>query len=585
MRDLVIIRHTIKTMRARFVLRIRIITFIAVVIAMFLVTRLYFVQIVHGDHYRAQALEQYVGGSSEMPERGEILFTKKDGTTPKAATMQGGWRIAINPKLLQDADTTYATLSEIVDIDRQRFFTGAARTDVTNRDVAFRLTDNEAAAVRNLEIIGVQTVREEWRMYPAGPLAAHALGFVSFRGDTKAGMYGLERYWEDTLRKDGGGLYVNPFAQIFTNISAAITSDSIGQKGTIITSLEPDVQRQLEVELEEIMAAHSPRLAGGIVMDPQTGSIVAIAVSPGFDPNTFNTIEDPARFSNPLIDGVYEMGSIMKPLTVAAGIDAGAISPKTTYNDAGCIKKSGATLCNFDLRGRGVVDMQEVLSQSLNTGVSFIVDKMGHSEFTKYIEAFELDKETGVDLPNEAAGNINSILARGAADVDFASASFGQSIATTPIAMTRALAALANEGKLPEPHLVEAVRYESGVTRKIAQPTQTRVITKDSAETVTDMLVKVYDDALLDGELKQEHYSIAAKTGTAQLGIPGGGGYYEDRYLHSFFGYFPAHDAKFIVFLYAVEPHGELYASRTLARPFGDLAKFLINYYNLPPDR
>ena len=99
------------------------------------------------------------------------------------------------------------------------------------------------------------------------------------------------------------------------------------------------------------------------------------------------------------------------------------------------------------------------------------------------------------------------------------------------------------------------------------------------------MLVKVFDKALLGGILKQEHYSIAAKTGTAQIAIPGGGGYYEDRFLHSFFGYFPAHDPKFIVFLVAVEPHGAEFASATLARPFLDIAKYLINYYNVPPDR
>ena len=92
-------------------------------------------------------------------------------------------------------------------------------------------------------------------------------------------------------------------------------------------------------------------------------------------------------------------------------------------------------------------------------------------------------------------------------------------------------------------------------------------------------------DALLEGVLKQEHYSIAAKTGTAQIANPGGGGYYTDRYLHSFFGYFPAHEPRFIILLYTVEPHGELYASRTLARPFSELAKFLINYYDIPPDR
>ena len=572
-------------MRAKFVLRVRILSVIAVVCALLLLTRLYLLQIVHGEDYRDAALGQYVGGSGEMPDRGEILFTSRTGETPAAATMQGGWRVALNPKLLESAEVAYENLSKVVPLQSDRFFASAARKDDPYEEIAFRLTDDEAQAVRNLEIPGVTTVRDEWRLYPAGSLASHALGFVAFQGDTKSGVYGLERYWEDTLRKDGGGLYVNPFAEIFTNVEALISNDPASHEGTIITSLEPDVQRQLEAELKKVMDGHSPKQAGGIVMDPQTGEILAIAMTPSFDPNTYNAVDNQSVFQNPLIESVYELGSIMKPLTMAAGIDAGAVSPNTTYEDKGCIKKSGATLCNFDLKARGVVNMQEVLSQSLNTGVSFVVDKMGQEKFGKYIETFGLGEETGVDLPNEAAGNINSLYVRRPADVDFASASFGQSIAVTPIAMIRALSALANEGKLPEPHLVKSVRYENGVTRSLAKAKEVQVIKPESAATVTDMLVKVYDDALLDGELKQEHYSIAAKTGTAQIAIPGGGGYYNDRYLHSFFGYFPAHDAKFMVLLYALEPHGEMYASRTLARPFGELSKFLINYYNVPPDR
>ena len=247
------------------------------------------------------------------------------------------------------------------------------------------------------------------------------------------------------------------------------------------------------------------------------------------------------------------------------------------------MKKSGERLCNYDDKARGIVDMQEVLNQSLNTGAVFVADSMGHNVFGEYVRAFGLGEKTNIDLPNEAKGLVKSI-DRGY-DVDYASASFGQSIAVTSVEMTRALGALANDGVLPAPHIVSAIRLESGIVRSITPPQGARVLKSETVQTVSSMLVKVFDNALLGGVLKQEHYSIAAKTGTAQIALPRGGGYYTDRYLHSFFGYFPAHEPKFIIFLVAVEPHGAQFASATLARPFLDIAKYLINYYDIPPDR
>jgi len=570
-------------MRARFVLRVRILMALAVLAAALLFVRLYFIQIIHGDEYRDAAAGQYVENAADTPDRGDIFFTRANGERVAAAVMQGGWRLAINPHDIGDSESVLAQLASAIEIDEQRFRSSAAKKEDPYEEVAFRITDAEADVIRALKLPGVQLVRDEWRFYPAGELAAHAIGFVAYKGDTKAGVYGLERYWEDTLTRNTGGLYINPFAEIFTNLGAIISSDPGRHDGSIITSLEPAVTEQLEKELDVIMEKYSPRQAGGVVMDPKTGEIIALSRRPAFNPNTYNVVEDQSVFQNPVVESVFEMGSIIKPLTVAAAIDAGAITPKTQYDDKGFVKLSGETIRNFDGKARGRVDMQEVLSQSLNVGIAFIVGRVGNTRLGEYFESFKLGEETGIDLPGEVAGRLGAI--QDGYDVDYASAGFGQGIAMTPIATIRALSILANQGKLPEPHVVRAIRYESGVERNLSQATQQQVIKPETAATVTTMLVNVYDDALLQGELKMEHYSIAAKTGTAQMANSNGGGYYDDRYLHSFFGYFPAHDPKFIVLLYAVEPVGEQYASRTLSHPFYNLAKFLINYHSIPPDR
>ncbi len=570
-------------MRSKFVLRTRLIGGAFIVFAVLIIVRLYFVQVVHGRAYERDATAQYVQSSPDTDGRGSIFFSSKDGSLVSAAVMQTGWRIAIKPLEILDENAVYETLQAITPIDRERFFASVEKKDDPYEEMAFRVSDSAASQIRVLKMPGVLLVSDQWRFYPGDTLAAHVMGFVGFKGQTRVGVYGLEKSWQDSLVKTKTGLYVNPFAEIFTNIGAAVSVDPSAHHGSIITSIEPHVQAQLEKTLQGVMQANLPNMAGGIVMDPHTGDIIAMAVRPTYDPNTYNTVDDVGIFSNPLVESIYEMGSIMKPLTMAAGIDMGVVTPKTTYQDTGCIQKSGKKICNYDGKARGVVPMQEVLNQSLNTGVSFVVDKMGHEVFGRYVEGMQLGARTDIDLPNEAKGRVQAI--QNGYDVDYASASFGQGIAVTPISMIRALASLANGGVMPNPHIVRAMKYESGVVRTIDIKEGVRVFAATSTDTVTRMLVTVYDDALLKGILKNEHYSIAAKTGTAQIGIPGGGGYYEDRFLHSFFGYFPAYDPKFIIFLFAVEPKGAEFASATLAHPFSDLSKYLINYYNLPPDR
>jgi cell division protein FtsI/penicillin-binding protein 2 len=208
---------------------------------------------------------------------------------------------------------------------------------------------------------------------------------------------------------------------------------------------------------------------------------------------------------------------------------------------------------------------------------------MGKERFRDYFTAFALGSETGIDLPNETYGLVDNL--NSPRDIEYATASFGQGIALTPIAAVRALAALGNGGYLVTPHVAEKIIYEDGTEKPIRYPEGEQVISAQTSEEISRMLTTVVDEALRGGTVKLDRYSVAAKTGTAQIARATGGGYYDDRYLHSFFGYFPAYEPEFLIFLYTVEPKGVQYASETLTGTFMDLTNFLINYYAVPPDR
>jgi cell division protein FtsI/penicillin-binding protein 2 len=195
---------------------------------------------------------------------------------------------------------------------------------------------------------------------------------------------------------------------------------------------------------------------------------------------------------------------------VAAGLDSGAITPRTTYYDAGTIELDTFTIHNYDGRGRGTVDMQEVLNQSLNTGVAHIVETMGKDAFRDYFLSFKLGSETGIDLPYEAHGLVENL--HSPRDVEYATAAFGQGIAVTPIAATRALAALGNGGHLVTPHIARTIEYTDGTSREIQYPDGEQVISAETSEEISRMLTRVVDDALAGGAVALPNHTVGAKT-------------------------------------------------------------------------
>ena len=564
-------------------LRIRLIFCMIVLFAAVIISRLYFVQIVSGENYSTKADRQYLRPNSAVLNRGTIYFRTKNNELVTAASQKTGYLIAINPTILENPEDALKKISTIIPIERDTFLSRAAKKTDPYEEVAKRVELENGEKIKNLEISGVSAFKEKWRFYPNDSTAAHVLGIMAFKGNDYAGRYGLEQYYESTLLRGNESSYSNFFVEIFSNVRKTLSDDD-EREGDIVTSIEPSVQAILERETEAINKAWGSDYTGGIVIDPNNGEIIAMSMSPSFNPNDFKNEKDPNIFSNKLVEDVFEIGSVIKIITVASGIDSGAITAKTTYFDTGSVTLNNKTISNFDKRGRGLVDMQSVFNESLNTGAVFIMRAMGKDKFVDYMENFGLMEKSGIDLPNEAAPLANNL--KSSQEIDQASASFGQGLALTPILATRAFSTLANGGVLIRPHIVTKINYKTGISDEVKFEEGRRVLKKETTTEVARMLTKTVDEALLGGSLKMPHYSVAAKSGTAQIALKNGKGYYEDRFLHSFVGYFPSYSPKYLVFLFTYYPKDSTrFAADTLAKPFFNIVKYLINYYEIPPDR
>ncbi|MCC2631262.1 MAG: peptidoglycan glycosyltransferase, cell division protein FtsI (penicillin-binding protein 3), partial [Candidatus Paceibacter sp.] len=314
------------------VVRIRIISVVLIVFAFFLVTKLYFVQIVSGDEFKERADRQYVRPVGGVFERGTIFFQSKDSTLMAAASLKLGYTVAINPKILIDPEEVYKKLSEHITIDHDDFTAKAGKINDTYEEIAKRIEPDIADAITALDIKGVNLYKEKWRYYPGETMASHVLGFVGYNKDNEyGGRYGLENYYDDVLQRNDQNVYVNFFAEVFSDIRKTLT-DTGTIEGDIVSTIEPNVQAFLEKQIQSVNTKYNSKLTGAVVIDPKTGEIYAMGAYPEFNPNTFGNVssENIGVFTNPLVQSVYEMGSIIKPLTMAAGLDAGVVTADST---------------------------------------------------------------------------------------------------------------------------------------------------------------------------------------------------------------------------------------------------------------
>ncbi|HSE57048.1 MAG TPA: hypothetical protein VLB02_03115, partial [Candidatus Paceibacterota bacterium] len=275
--------------------RIQIVMVLVILLGALFSVRLFMLQVVQAGKFTERAERQYVTPSSSVFDRGTIYFTKRDGTTVAAATVASGFKLAIAPAQITDSEAVYSALRQYIELDRQDFFSRAAKKNDPYEEIANRISKANADAITALELPGVSIFKEKWRFYPGGSLAAKTLGFVSYKQDTLLGRYGLERSYNEVLTRNPDSFYVNFFAEIFANLQSTIFKNK-QTIGDVVTTIEPSVQSMLEAAVERVESQWQSDGVGGIVMDPHTGDILALAHVPSFDLNEYGKVSDVSRY-------------------------------------------------------------------------------------------------------------------------------------------------------------------------------------------------------------------------------------------------------------------------------------------------
>ena len=560
--------------------RISLIFLLIVGAAAVIVSRLFFLQVTKHDFYSALARGQQQVFEDIPPERGDIyLMDKKSVPVPLAVNRDYPYVYAV-PKDIEDVEAVAQTLADILGSPKDEIYVKISKQDDPFERIADRLSDEQAQRIREVNMKGVSLRTERLRYYPYGETACHVSGFLGQSEDGLVGRYGLEDFYEENLRgvpgkisgeKDARGTILKSFGEL---------EDAARPGDDLYLTIDPNVQSVVEDALKAGVEKWGADGGSIIVTDPVTGAIRAMASWPRFDLNNYSKVEDANVYANPVVSHVFEPGSVFKPITIAAGIDTKAITPLSTYENTGSVQIGSYTITNVVQEAKGTRTMTEVLEESLNTGVIHVEEKMGGENLTKYIKSFGFQEKTGVDLFGETVGNIANLEEK--RPINYATASFGQGISVTPLAMVNAIGVIANGGNLMRPYVVQTVQKPDGEEVRTEPKVIRRVISQKTATDVSAMMVAVVRNGT--GKRAQiPGYTIAGKTGTAEVPNPDRPGY-SDKDIHSFAGFFPAFNPKALIFVKLDDPKGVRYAEGSVVPMFKDIAQYLITYYSIAPD-
>lgn len=556
-----------------FARRINFILFFSLLTLLAWVGRLFWVQVVWGGELRQQAEEFRTRQLVLNPARGNIY----DRHHNELVTSIPAFSVYARPKTIREPAELAREIAPVLGMKENEVYQ-KLNVDRPYVWLKHQVDPETANLIRSLNIEGIGLVEGSKRAYKQGSIAAHLLGFV---GDDHQGIAGLEKSYDRELRGSPGYLLVEsdaagqPVPQNFRRVSPSAPGNNL------VLTIDQTVQYFVEKELDEIMADHQPARANIIVMDPNTGEILAMGSRPSFDPERWQEVEQEVWDKNTATLYNYEPGSTLKMFVAAAALEEKIVRPQDVFYDPGYIVVNGRKIYCWDKKGHREQTFVQAVENSCNPVFIQIGLKLGKERLYKYLNGFGFGAPTGIDLPGEETGILRPL--ERATDLDLAAMSIGQSISVTPIQLLNAVCAVANGGSLMKPYVVKTIVDNEGkVTRKREPEVIRRVISKESALELSQMLEKV----VLEGTGKKAQvpgYRIAGKTGTAQ--IPGPGGYLEGKYVASFAGFAPLDNPRIAVLVVVVDPKGKEYHGGEVAAPaFQNVIRKTLGYLGIPEE-
>jgi len=558
-----------------------------------IVLRYAYIQIVQAPQLQKWAVEQWTHDIKIDAKRGKIL----DRNGNPLAVSGNVERVDAFMKDIFDAEKDKKItreeiaekLSQILGISKEtilaklnkRLSNGQPVGCVT---IARRIEKEQGNKIRELKLPGIVVSQDTKRYYPNGNFLAHVLGNTDIDGNGRAG---LEYYYNDVL-KGVPGRFMGETDKFFKELPYRLATYIPPQNGNdIVLTIDQYIQYYTEKALEKGLKEYKAKQITAIVMDPKTGEILAMANKPDYDPNNpvKGSVEEAVKsWKNRAVNDSFEPGSVLKILTAAAAIEENVVTDNDKFVCNGSIKVADRIIRCWKRTGHGIQNFTNILENSCNVGFVMLGERLGKEKLHKYFELFNLGKKTGIDYPGEAVGKVRDINRVG--PVELATESFGQGISVTPIQFISILGAIANEGKMMQPHLVKRIIKtddEGNIT--VVKEFQPKLIKQTISPQTANKLLLMLESVVKNGAAQKayiEGYRIGGKTGTAQKVIDGR--YAPSKYISSFAAIAPIDDPKVVVFLSIDEPDpSNYYAGSTAAPLTRELLEDILRYLNVPP--